>query len=438
MSLLIENWVDIPNRFTDDILNGAATYLAHRFGNLNFDANQWQYIEEPNPQALASLILDEIERHPVRWHHCHATANALEACANVVEDELNASRLLFASIGFLNYRERESDSYSANLIDVGINMSRGKVAEAVIIIATRWAEKRWQFPELLVPTLRRFACDPNPAVRASILRRLHYFQSHAPELGWEIFHLAMEESDERLWEIAEPCLYYNYHNQFEQVSIILDRIVSSATEKELESWGRISALAAFLGYVDINDFVDRLTLLANADAWKGAASVWTHHENVMQYRNQCFLGLMTGLQQSDEVTSSIATEMASLFQKSEPITSISREIVNLYFSAIEQKKDDGRFNLYGLDDWLNATSLNRPDDALAAAERFADFVLRTKHHLHDFGAFSQLLTRLFREAEEREESDGGTMLRRVIALQDGFLATGVNGLQDWLRDAERP
>ena len=82
--------------------------------------------------------------------------------------------------------------------------------------------------------------------------------------------------------------------------------------------------------------------------------------------------------------------------------------------------------------------MHRPDDALAAAERFAEFVRRTNNPMYHFATFSQLLTRLFREAEEREESDDGTMLRRIIALQDGFLATGVNGLQDWLRDAERP
>ena len=271
-----------------------------------------------------------------------------------------------------------------------------------------------------------------------ILRRLPYFQSLAPELGWEIFHLALEESDERLWEIAEPCLYYAYHNQFAQVSLILERIVSSVTGKALETWGRISALAAFFDHVAIDDFVARLEFLGSADAWRGAATVWTDNENVAQHFEQCFFGLVAGLQQSGEIANVIAGEMYSLFQKSEPINYVSQEIVELYFSTIEQKQNDDRLDLYGFDDWLNAVSLHRPDDALAAAERFAEFVRHTNHPLYDFEAFSQLLTRLFREAEEREESDDGTMLRRVIALQDGFLAIGVNGLQDWLRDAERP
>lgn len=436
MRLLNEHWLDIPDRFTDDILDGAATYLAYRFGNHQPSNNLWKPIEEPDPQVLVSLILDELERHSAHWHHCHAAANALKACANVIHDEQDASRLLFIAIGFLNFWETENDW--DDLIGVGINMARGNAAEAVIIIATNWAEKRRQFPELLVPSLRRFARDPNPAIRALILHRLPDFQSHVQELGWEIFHLALEESDERLWVIAEPCLYYAYRNQFAQVSPILELIVSSANGNALETWGRISALAALLSHVAITDLVAKLESLGSPEAWKGAASVWTNRENVTQHREQCFLGLVAGLQQSGEISISVVGEMSSLFQKYEPITYVSQEIIDLYFSAIEQKKSDDRFSLYDFDDWLNSLSLNKPDEAIAAAERFADFVLHTNHHFYVFEALSQLLTRLFREAEEREESDDGAMLRRVIVLQDRFLAVGVNGLHDWLRDAERP
>ncbi len=237
MRLLSEHWVNIPERFHDDILEGAATYLAQLYGSLQFDANQWKPIEEPDSQVLAGLIIDEIERHPVHWRHCRAAAKALEACANVIHNEQDATRLIFAMIGFLNCLERDYDTGSRDLISTGINMIRGNVAEGVMIIAIQWAKTRRPFPELLVPTLRRFACDPHPAIRALILRRLPYFQSHAQELGWEIFYLALVGDDERLWQDAEPCLYYAYHNRFEEVSRVLMRIVSTATGKALETWG---------------------------------------------------------------------------------------------------------------------------------------------------------------------------------------------------------
>lgn len=105
MRLLAERWADIPNRFSDDIIDGAATYLAYRYGNLQVDANQWKPVEEPDPQDLAVLLLDEIERHPLHWHHCRIAAKALEACANVIESERDASRLLFIALDFINLQE---------------------------------------------------------------------------------------------------------------------------------------------------------------------------------------------------------------------------------------------------------------------------------------------------------------------------------------------
>ncbi len=130
--------------------------------------------------------------------------------------------------------------------------------------------------------------------------------------------------------------------------------------------------------------------------------------------------------------------MSSLFGKDLPPTLIPSDIIDKYLSVIEQDKSDNRFHLHGFHEWLNVMSQFRSDEALASAERFAFFVRDTKYQLYDLGDIFQLMTRLFREAEEREESDKRAMLHRVIALQDAFLAAGVNGLQDWLRDAERP
>lgn len=48
------------------------------------------------------------------------------------------------------------------------------------------------------------------------------------------------------------------------------------------------------------------------------------------------------------------------------------------------------------------------------------------------------MTCLFREAEEREESDSGSMLQRVVSLQDMLLLLAVDGANSWLKAAERP
>ena len=48
------------------------------------------------------------------------------------------------------------------------------------------------------------------------------------------------------------------------------------------------------------------------------------------------------------------------------------------------------------------------------------------------------MNRLFVEAKEREESDSGDMLKRVVEIQDQLLSIGLNSINDWLKAAERP
>lgn len=55
-------------------------------------------------------------------------------------------------------------------------------------------------------------------------------------------------------------------------------------------------------------------------------------------------------------------------------------------------------------------------------------------HLTDVSILSSLL----QEAEEREQSDSGAFLNRVIAVQDALLKIGAHGFDQWLKDAERP
>ena len=80
-----------------------------------------------------------------------------------------------------------------------------------------------------------------------------------------------------------------------------------------------------------------------------------------------------------------------------------------------------------------------PMAALEAAEKYLGYVQRRRPHLYDHqNNLTQLLTRLFAQAEEQEESDQGAMLQRVVAIQDTLLSLGVSGVNDWLKAAERP
>lgn len=438
LELLSTRWSDIPGKFRDDIMDGVATYLAHRYGNLQANGS-WIPLDEPDAPSLASQILDELERHPGHWRRQRSAANALEACANVTQGAEDAARLIFLAIGFETLHEDDPiKGDNVNLIGVGINMIKGDVAEALMILANKFLEKEETFPALLVPTLRRFSNDEHPAIRALILRRLPYLQSKNFDLGWEIFHLAMQNADD-LWEIAEPCLYYAYHNHFEVVEPLLARLCSEGTGQSLETWGRISALSAMTKHLDFSEFLQHLSILDSTDAWRGAATVWTNSGNIQRHREMCLSGMDSGLSAGGAHAKAVAEKVGDVFRGSEDTILVPIELIRRCLNVFESDCENKDHRLFGFHEWINAVSQIDPEQALSAIEIYLIYVGRSKPYIYDHeNSLTQLMTRLFAEAEEREESDSGAMLQRVVTVQDTLLSLGVNGVADWLKAAERP
>ena len=112
---------------------------------------------------------------------------------------------------------------------------------------------------------------------------------------------------------------------------------------------------------------------------------------------------------------------------------------SLLFSVFENDNENEHNRLYGFDEWLNAISHRDPEQAIAVTEIYLAYVKVAKPYLYDHeNNLTQLMTRLFAEAEEREESDNGTMLQRVVSIQDMLLSLGVDSINTWLKAAERP
>lgn len=437
LGLMITQWANISAGFRDDIMDGIASYLAHRYGNLQPDGT-WVPREEPDAPALASQILDELERHSTHWQLNRPKAKALEACAHVIQDTRTAARLVYLAIGFEELTEESTiHGDSVDLLTIGINMMNGNIAEALMISANNLEKHGIALPELLPHTLRRFASNKHPAIRALILRRLPYLQSRNPELGWELFHLAMQDAV-GLWQSAERCLYHAYHDHFQKVAPLLERIRCEGSNKDMETWGRISALAALTRHIDFARLLSELNSLEIAEAWQGAAHVWTHPVNIKQHREQCLAGIEAGLNADGPHAVAVARQVESIFRSNAQPVSIPIELIQLCFREFENDSEHKHHRLFGFDNWLNAIAQRDPETALAATEIYLAYVSRAKPYFYDHeNRLVQLMTRLFADAEEREESDHGAMLQRVVLVQDLLLSLGVNSISDWLKAAER-
>ncbi len=387
---------------------------------------------------MADHILDELERHSKHWHHNRAASNALQACSHVIYDTQNAERLVSMAIGFASLQEESCiKGDSVNLLTTGINMMSGHVAEALMILANNFQERSVPFPELLSSTLYLFSGNEHPAIRALILRRLPHLQSKNSELGWGLFDCAMKDAS-GLWQTAEPCLYYSYNNHFEKVAPLLARTYREGSGEDMETWGRISALVALSNHIDFDGWLENLKNLDVVEAWRGAASVWTNLGNIKQHRDQCLAGIEVGLNANSPHSDTVAHKMEKLFRDSTPAISISTELIRLFFAILENDNENTHHHFW-FDEWLNATAHRDPEQAVAAAEIYLAYVKRTKPYLYDHeNNLTQLMTRLFAEAEEREEADHGEMLRRVVSIQDTLLSLGLDSINDWLKAAERP
>ena len=155
-------------------------------------------------------------------------------------------------------------------------------------------------------------------------------------------------------------------------------------------------------------------------------------------RKQCLAGIEAGLKAGSPHATAVAQYVDNIFRVNTPPISIPVELIQLCFSVFENDSEDKHHRLFGFDEWLNATSQRDPEIALAAAEIYLAYVSRAKPYIYDHeNQLVQLVTRLFAEAEEREESDHGAMLKRVVAVQDLLLSLGLNSIDDWLKSAER-
>ncbi|MCS5958285.1 hypothetical protein LNO18_15850 [Klebsiella variicola subsp. variicola] len=230
-------------------------------------------------------------------------------------------------------------------IGVGINMIRGHIADALMVMAIKLHEEHISWPELLLSTLHQFSTNDHPAVRAVVLRRLPFLQSILPEVGWGVFELIMRKGSEGLWDMAECCLYYTYNHGFDRVSPWLNKIVSEDIKDGLQAWGRISALAVLSGKIENCDFIKQLKELSDSDAWEGAIDVWTHHENFQRHQDLCLAGLSAALSDDNQYSSALIASMGSLFWRERAGYYFTRTSVRaLFFISI--------YEFRSIEDWF--------------------------------------------------------------------------------------
>jgi hypothetical protein len=171
------------------------------------------------------------------------------------------------------------------------------------------------------------------------------------------------------------------------------------------------------------------------EAWQGAAAVFATNAHLRDLTALCNSALQRVFDEGG--AEAAGSEFGVVFRANEPVA-IPLPLLRSYFEVLVRMQQSGAELPHEFPEWLRKLSMSAPTDALAAAEIALDHGPMTGLPLWDPDLFPPLLTRLFREAEDREEADGGVLLQRVINLQDLLLKANAYQIDSWLRDAERP
>ncbi|TAK89477.1 MAG: ATP-binding protein [Aquabacterium sp.] len=436
LKLLARHWADLPDRSKSAMLGGAADYLLYRYGNVQNLA--WKAVEDVGHPEILQLLLEELERHPRHWAGSREGATALAGCASQVTEDTDVNRVVLLAPAHLKAEdpvcgERQDD----DLISTAINSARGELAEGLLSLTKSLFAADRELPPILASTVKRLAQDCHPAVRAAIIRDLAYLQTMS-DLGWDLFDSAFTDDDPRVWEYAEDTLYYAIGKDFARAKPYLDRMEQSQLQSVLEPWGRLSTLAVLESQTPSQTLLDKLTLLDDDAAWDGAISVWVSNAGNPQFAADCFSGLTAAVGHS-AAHRPLLQRMNALFQPQTPTPRVPLDLFRAVYASGNLNVMDATKLPACVDEWLSRFADTDPDQTMEIAEIIAGICKSTNTMpFYDPKPLGTLLTQLFREGEERELSDKGEFLRRVVALQDVFLAMPTTILGEWLRAAERP
>jgi hypothetical protein len=437
MRLLERSWNEFPDELRSSIMRGTERHLEEcRFKSGGWNAEAGAHASSV---PVISLVLDELERHPDYWCEVREGARALLTCASVAEEQSHARRIVRAARVLSEAHEpRIEHCNDDELVRFGRDSTRGTAAQALLTLGGRWARFERPLPDEFDRVLMTYASDAHPAVRAVVLAELPGLLFFNPSLGWSAFARAIANPTERLWAIAQSCLHIGCLRDFGSVAGYLRQLDAHGSGEARVTWGSLSAVLYLAGITPWEELFERLSTPGNMDAWKGATEVFARNTHSPQHQDACFRGLIAALTHAPDPPS-LHHELRDLFRTKEDESSVPfpEELVKLCFSMVEQFDHSHGLYMPCFEDWLSGVAEMGPDLALACATHYAAFVRRKSIVVFDHRPAAILMTQLFREAEEREQADGGVLLAEVIRLQDALLLV-IPGLHEWLSEAERP
>lgn len=415
------------------LVEGIAYHLEYRFGNAR-PGKEWKPVQPLlEGEAIASILLNWLERYFIIWEDGSTVSRALEACCDVLIDSESAERLsLLLSWLYSKYPDdRQIRENSNDLVSTAINSIHGVTSKSAIKLCNKLLEKEQSIPEMLLLLLRQTSRDKAIYVRVSVLRHLDFLIYKNPDFGWQLLADIFKEPQPRLWKYTELCFYYQYHNNFDRVSPYLNRLLQEGMEEAGDIWGRLFALASLAGHITQEELFETLAKINCNNAWRGATQVFTANLDLQEHTAKGLSGLITILRH-ENLSEEMIWEIDKCFKEETKRTVITREFAFTFLKALSASARNIDFDDFL--EWLGYESRRNPLFVLELIELLGEkfdttlnpgLVWRTEPLI---AALNEIL-------READESDDLQLIQRAINVQDRFLRLNIRGMEELLNKA---
>ena len=314
--------------------------------------------------------------------------------------------------------------YRGDPSENGINTNRGRAAHAMASLIEADGSRVPHF----LSALERMVKDPSTAVRSCVAQTLIAVLRHDRDLAVKLFQQLCDSEDGLLQtRFIERFLFFALQTHFQELSNILERMVTSSVPDVASVGGRQACLAA----LDLEDAADLAELcLSGSEAQKiGAAQVMAANVGTATCRSYCEDALSLLFSDPSNAVRAEAADCFRRFQGSE--LEGYDDLISRFVSS-----DAFASNNFPLLVALERTTAKLPEVTLLACERFMDIVglaagdIRTSE-AGDANTVVKLTLRTYQQCSD------GAIRARSLDLVDKLMQSGAYGIHDALEEFER-
>ncbi len=357
----------IADEYAKPILKGIISRLFYEAGFLPST--------HENPGCLSPALKKEIIKFVF---HCLGTYEFIKSDCLLVAEGVKALSLLagdFQDMEFLvfiqtglagNIDPEPRYEMAGDLYDISQKSVRGKAAESVILLAINFYKNSMEIPQLTRHLLLRFATDPHPGVRVSVLLHLESLAKYMPGYSWRLFDCAFQNFFAALRPYGEAFAASQLVKEPEKAIRFLEKAKKARASINPGIWAGPMSLAFLSGALPERKWLKAAGLFMDDDLWAGLFDNFVKNLSVPGQKKSA-TGAIILLMEKFGLTPKRLENTKAFFDPDLPdFVDIKIRIAYNLISVLSET--DGEFDILWFFKWLSGLGKKAPGFCLQICE----------------------------------------------------------------------